>query len=88
MTKLIIFINIVFVFGQFILSSLRAGDGAHLDRVQTQLQTIHLANADLSLKIYAQSSLSRILMLATDRHFVPAHLSAWSPPAVALESHP
>ena len=88
MIKLIIFINVVLILGQFTLSSQRATDGARLDHLQTELQSIRLANSDLSLKIYSQSSLSRVLQLALDRHFIPDHLSAWTPPAVALDSRP
>ena len=88
MIKLIIFINFVLILGQFILSSVRATDGIRLSRIQSDLQSVRLANSDLKLQIYSQASLPHVLQLAVDHHFVPAHLSAWAPPAVALKSFP
>lgn len=88
MIKLLIFINLVLVLGQFLLSTERASDGNRLSGLQSELQSTQLANSDLSLKIYSQSSLSRILQLAQERHFIEAKLSAWTPPPVALKAAP
>lgn len=88
MIKILIFINLVLILSQFFLSTQRASDGGRLSRLQSQLQSTRLANSDLSLQIYSQSSLSRIMQLAQDHHFVEAKLSAWTPPPVALKAMP
>jgi len=88
MIKVLIIINIILVLGQFFLSAERSTDGGRLSHIQSQLQSIQLANSDLGLKIYSQSSLIRITQLAQERHFVEAKLSAWTPPPVALKALP
>ena len=88
MIKILIFINLLLVLGQFFLSTERAADGNRLSRIQSELQSIQLANSDLNLKIYSQSSISRIMELAKARDFVEAKLSAWTPPPVALKVAP
>lgn len=81
--KLIIFINIALLAGQFYLTSRRATDGAKISQLDVQLKELSQANFDLKNQIFAYSSLSYIYEKSQNLRLAPAKVSFMPPLSIA-----
>ncbi len=88
LVKFIIFINLVLLVGQFLMTSSRATDGARLADLTSQLSSLNQANLDLKNQIYHYSSIPYIYSQAQSDQLAPAQVSYLTPLPVASAARP
>jgi hypothetical protein len=79
----VIFINLLLLAGQYVISSHRATDGDKVVQLTNQLSEIQAHNNDLNKQIYEYSSISYIRTKAIENKLSPVSVSFLSPLPVA-----
>jgi hypothetical protein len=82
-TKLIIYVNLLLLAGQFFMTSKRATDGEKISKLDNQLSIVNQQNSQLKNQIFIFSSLSYIQSKTDSLSLVPIKVSYFAPLSVA-----
>lgn len=86
MKKIIIIINIVLIAVQFVITSIKSGDGKKISSLTNQVQELQAENRNLNLLISKNASLDNIKEKIASGGFVPLTLQELAPLPVAMAS--
>lgn len=84
----IIFLNLLLLGAQLLLTFSRATDGDKLAHMDSRLQELEAANRDIAAEVYRLSSTGALLEAARKAEYIPVKITSVSPAPVADISVP